>query len=131
MGITINNKGTWNQLGDIVDGNKTVTNGMSKEDMERLMESVRESGVSKDDIDSLIQVLKDINDSQNDLTTEFAKMCADYQAPKDSGTMVKIREGVSFTSGMVTLGQAAIGIATKNPTLALPAVLETAKELVK
>lgn len=130
MGITIKNKGTWNQFGDIVE-EKNVTNGMSKDDMETLTKSIRDSGVSKDDIDALIQVLEDINDSQNDLTTEFTKMCAEYQSPKEASTMVKIREGVSFTSGMVTLGQAAIWIATKNPALALPTVLEIAKELVK
>lgn len=131
MEITFNNYGKYEHKGDIIaEGDKNVMYGMSKGDLKELIACVKDGGVSKDDIDRLIQTLQEINCSQNDLTTEFAKMVAGQKDLQENGSMKKIREGVSFTSGMVTLGQAAIGIATKNPQLALPGILEAAKELV-
>lgn len=131
MGITINNEGTWNQYGDIIAEKETKISGLSQEERESLLSIVNESGVSRDDIDRIFQVLKDINISQNDLTTEFAKMCSDLETPRKDGAIKTIQAGVSFTSGMVTLGQAAAGIASKNPMITLPAVLEAAKSMVK
>lgn len=125
MGISIENNGTWRQIGDINDN--SITNSMSNKDMEKLIACVKESGVSKDDIELLIQVLKDINNSQNDLTTEFAKMADEQKAAQKTGTLKKIQDRVTLTNGMITLGKTAIGIATKNPVLALEAVKDLAK----
>ncbi len=125
MGISIENNGTWHQIGDINDN--SITNSMSNKDMEKLIACVKESGVSKDDIELLIQVLKDINNSQNDLTTEFAKMADEQKAAQKTGTLKKIQDRVTLTNGMITLGKTAIGIATKNPVLALEAVKDLAK----
>ena len=108
-----------------------VNSGMSQEDRDALMNCVKESGVSKDDIDRLIEVLKDINLSQNDLTTEFTKMVFEQKTAQQKGTMKKIQDGVTLTNGMVSLGKTVIGIATKNPEIALPAALEMAKEMAK
>lgn len=129
MGINIENKGTWHQIGNIIDN--SVTNRMSKKDREELIACVKESGISRDDIDHLIQVLKDINNSQNDLTTEFAKMAYEQQVARKTGTMKMIQDRVTLTNGMITLGKTAIGIATKNPVLALPVILEAAKDMVE
>ncbi len=125
MGISIENNGTWRQIGDINDN--SITNSTSNKDMEKLIACVKESGVSKDDIELLIQVLKDINNSQNDLTTEFAKMADEQKAAQKTGTLKKIQDRVTLTNGMITLGKTAIGIATKNPVLALEAVKDLAK----
>ena len=125
MGISIENNGTWHQIGDINDN--SITNSMSNKDMEKLIACVKESGVSKNDIELLIQVLKDINNSQNDLTTEFAKMADEQKAAQKTGTLKKIQDRVTLTNGMITLGKTAIGIATKNPVLALEAVKDLAK----
>lgn len=129
MGINIENKGTWHQIGNIIDN--SVTNRMSKKDREELIACVKERGISRDDIDHLIQVLKDINNSQNDLTTEFAKMAYEQQVARKTGTMKMIQDRVTLTNGMITLGKTAIGIATKNPVLALPVILEAAKDMVE
>lgn len=125
MGISIENNGTWHQIGDINDN--SITNSMSNKDMEKLIACVKESGVSKDDIELLIQVLKDINNSQNDLTTEFAKMADEQKVAQKTGTLKKIQDRVTLTNGMITLGKTAIGIATKNPVLALESVKDLAK----
>ena len=92
---------------------------------------VKESGVSKEDIDALLSILQDINISQNDLTTEFAKMASDWEASRKTGAVKKLQDGVTLTNGMVTLGKTAIGIATKNPVLALPDILNMAKDMVQ
>lgn len=125
------NYGTYNQIGDNVAGDKIVNQGASQEDWKSLMACVKESGVSKADIDTLISVLQDINASQNDLTTEFAKMTSDWEASRKTGAVKKLQDGVTLTNGMVTLGKTAIGIATKNPVLALPDILNMAKDMVQ
>lgn len=129
--MNITYKGNAKHIGDNIEGNKTENYGMSKEDREALVACVKENGVSKDDVDRLIEVLKEINISQNDLTTEFTKMSENLKGSGEKGTKIAVLKGVSLTSDLVTLGQAAIGIATNNPGLALPAVLEAAKEIAK
>ena len=129
--MNITYKGNAKHKGDNIEGNKTVHYGMSKEDREALVACVKENGVSKDDVDRLIEVLKEINISQNDLTTEFTKMSEDLKDYGEKGTKIAVLKGLSLTSDLVTLGQAAIGIATNNPGLALLAVLEAAKEIAK
>ena len=129
MKVTYNDSSK--HVGDNVEGDKIVNTGMSQEDRDALMNCVKESGVSKNDIDRLIEVLEDINLSQNDLTTEFTKMVVEQKAAQQKGTMKKIQDGVTLTNGMVTLGKTVIGIATKNPGVALPAALEMAKEMAK
>ena len=116
MGITINNSGTWNQYGDI---------------KEVIEQCVKDNGVTKKDAEDLLDVLKDINASQNDLTTEFAKMTADWEASRKTGVVKLLNDRVTLTNGMFTLGKTALGIVTKNPTLALPGVVDMAKELTK
>ena len=125
------NYGTYNHIGDNVAGDKIVNQGASQEDWKYLMACVKESGVSKEDIDALLSVLQDINASQNDLTTEFAKMTSDWEASRKTGAVKKLQDGVTLTNGMVTLGKTAIGIATKNPVLALPDILNMAKDMVQ
>ena len=116
MGITINNYGTWIQYGEI------------KEVVEKC---VKNNDVTKEDVDALLDVLRDINASQNDLTTEFAKMTVDWEESRKTGVVKKLNDRVTLTNGMVTLGKTALGIVTKNPTLALPSVIEMAKEMVE
>ena len=125
------NYGTYNHIGDNVAGDKIVNQGASQEEWKSLMACVKESGVSKEDIDALLSVLQDINASQNDLTTEFAKMTSDWEASRKTGAVKKLQDGVTLTNGMVTLGKTAIGIATKNPVLALPDILNMAKDMVQ
>ena len=45
--------------------------------------------------------------------------------------MKKIQDGVTLTNGMIAIGKTAVGIATKNPAIALPVALEMAKEAAK
>ena len=125
------NYGTYNHIGDNVAGDKVVNQGASQEDWKSLLACVKESGVSKEDVDALLSVLQDINASQNDLTTEFAKMTSDWEASRKTGAVKKLQDGVTLTNGMVTLGKTAIGIATKNPVLALPDILNMAKDMVQ
>ena len=125
------NYGTYTHIGDNVAGDKIVNQGASQEDWKSLMVCVKESGVSKEDIDALLSVLQDINASQNDLTTEFAKMTSDWEASRKTRAVKKLQDGVTLTNGMVTLGKTAIGIATKNPVLALPDILNMAKDMVQ
>ena len=115
-------------VGDNFEGDKKVSNHISRQDMEKLIVAVKEGGITKDDIDHLIQVLNNINLVQNDITNEFAKMSEQMKVSPEKGAKISVLKGVSLTSDMVTFGQAAIGIATSNPGLALPAVLETAKK---
>lgn len=129
MEISIINKGTYNQYGDFVEGSKTV--GLSAADMKALQECVKSSGVSKEEIESLIQALKDINISQNDLTTEFAKFSSEQQASRNTSFAKKLQDRVTLTNGLVTLGKTAVGIATGQPALALPEILNAAKDLVQ
>ncbi len=116
MGITINNYGTWNQYSEI---------------KEVIEQCVKEDSVTKKDVDDLLDVLRDINTSQNDLTTEFAKMSVDWEASRKTGMLKKLNDRVTLTNGMVTLGKTALGIVTKNPSLALPGVIEMAKDMVE
>ena len=125
------NYGTYNHIGDNVAGDKIVNQGASQEDWKSLMACVKESGVSKEDINALLSVLQDINASQNDLTTEFAKMTVDWEVSRKTGMLKKLNDRVTLTNGMVTLGKTAIGIVMKNPTLALPGVIEMAKDMVE
>lgn len=125
------NYGTYNHIGDNVAGDKIVNQGLSQDDWKALMNCVHDGGVTKEDVNALINVLEDINASQNDLTTEFAKMTSDWEASRKTGGFKKLKDGVSLTNGMVTLGKTAIGIATKNPALALSGVLNIAKDMVQ
>lgn len=125
------NYGTYNHIGDNFTGDKIVNQDVSQADWKSLMACVKESRVSKEDIDDLIRVLQDINASQNDLTTEFAKMASDWEASKKTGAVKKLQDGVTLTNGMVTLGKTAIGIATKNPVLELPDILNMAKDMLQ
>lgn len=129
--MNITYMGNAKHKGDNIEGNKTVNYCMSKEDWEALVACVKENGFSRDDVDRLIEALKDINLSQNDLTTEFTKMAEDLKGSSENGIKTTVLKGVSLTSDMITLGQAAIGIATNNPGMAVPAVLEAAKEIAK
>lgn len=129
MKVTYNDNSK--HIGDNVEDGKTVNYSMSQKDRDELMACVKESGVSKDDVDRLIEVLREINLSQNDLTTEFTKMAVEQKNSQQKGTMKKLHDGVSLTNGMVTLGKTVIGIATKNPEIALPVALEMAKEMAK
>ena len=104
---------------------------MSQKDRDELMACVKESGVSKDDVDRLIEVLREINLSQNDLTTEFTKMVVEQKTSQKKGTVKKLSEGVTLANGMIALGKTAVGIATNNPAIALPAALEMVKEVAK
>lgn len=125
------NYGTYNHIGDNVAGDKIVNHGASQEDWKSLMACVQENGITKEDINALINVLQDINASQNDLTTEFAKMSSDWETSRKTGTVKKLQDGVTLTNGMITLGKTAVGIATKNPVLALPDILNMAKDMVQ
>ena len=118
-------------IGDNVEDGKTVNYSMSQKDRDELMACVKESGVSKDDVNRLIEVLREINLSQNDLTTEFTKMVVEQKTSQQKGTMKRLQDGVSLTNGMVTLGKTVIGIAKKNPEIALPTALEMTKEMAK
>lgn len=129
MNITYNDNAK--HIGDNIEGDKNVSYAIPQQDMEKMNAAVEKRNISKEDINSLIRVLKDINLSQNDLTTEFAKLSEEMKETNKSRIRSKVLGGVSFTSDMVTLGQVAIGIASHNPGLALPAVLETTKKLVK
>ena len=108
-----------------------LNSGISQEEMNAMIACVRENSISKDDISRLIEVLNNINASQNDLTTEFTKMVEEQKAAQKKGTMKKLQENVSLTNGMISLGKTAIGIATNNPVITAPAVLEMVKEMVK
>lgn len=125
------NYGTYNHIGDNVAGDKIVNHGASQEDWKSLMACVHDNGVTKEDINALIKVLQDINISQNDLTTEFAKMTSDWEASRKTGAVKKLQDGVTLTNGMVTLGKTAIGFAMKNPVLALPDILNMARDMVQ
>lgn len=116
MGITINNSGTWNQYGDI---------------KEVIEQCVKDNGITKKDVEDLLEVLNDINVSQNDLTTEFAKMTSDWEASRKTGVVKMLNDRVTLTNGMFTLGKTAFGIVTKNPVLTLPGVVEMAKQMAK
>ena len=124
------NYGTYTHIGDNVAGDKIVNQGASQEDWKSLMACIQENGVTKEDINALISVLQDINTSQNDLTTEFAKMSSDWEASRKTGTVKKLQDGVTLTNGMITLGKTAVGIATNNPVLSLPDILNMAKNMV-
>lgn len=108
-----------------------LNNGISQDEMYAMIACVRENSISKDDIDRLIEVLNNINASQNDLTTEFAKMVDEQKDAQKKGTLKKLQENVSLTNGMISLGKTAIGIATNNPIITVPAILEMAKEMTK
>ena len=125
------NHGTYNHIGDNVAGDKIVNHGASQEDWRSLMACVQKNGVTKEDINALISVLQDINVSQNDLTTEFAKMTSDWEASRKTGAVKKLQDRVTLTNGMITLGKTAVGIATNNPFLALPDILNMAKDMVQ
>ena len=80
----------------------------------------------RDDADSAKDVL---------ITVYGEKLGAEaYAAVKNAqkkGTVKKLSEGVTLTNGMIALGKTAVGIATKNPAIALPAALEMVKEVAK
>ena len=117
--------------GDNVEGGKTVNYGMFQEDRDALITCVKENGVSREDVDRLIEVLNHINLSQNDFVTEFTKMAVEQKEAQKKGTVKKLQDGVTLTNGMIALGKTAVGIAAKNPAIALPAALEMAKEVAK
>ena len=108
-----------------------VNQGMSLEDVEALKACVKQYGVSREDIDRLIEVLNNINLSHNDFVTEFTKMVVEQKDAQKKGTVKKLSEGVTLTNGMIALGKTAVGIATNNPAIALPAALEMVKEVAK
>ena len=125
------NYGTNNHIGSNVAGDKILTQGITQEDWKSLMACVYESEVTKEDVSALINILKDINASQNDLTTEFAKMASDWETSRKTRGVKKLQDGVTLTNGMVTLVKEAIKIATKNPVLPLPDILNMAKAMVQ
>ena len=108
-----------------------VNYGVSPEEVEALKACVKENGVSREDVNRLIEVLNNINLSQNDFVTEFTKMVEEQKDAQKKGTVKKLSEGVTLTNGMIALGKTAVGIATKNPAIALPAALEMVKEAAK
>lgn len=118
-------------IGDNNEKAIIVKKGMSPEEVEALNACVKENGVSREDIDRLIEVLNNINLSQNDFVTEFTKMVDEQKDAQKKGTVKKLSEGVTLTNGMIALGKTAVGIATKNPAIALPSALEMVKEVAK
>ena len=129
MNITYNQGSTHH--GHNIEKGVIVNQGMSLEDVETLKACVKQNGVSREDIDRLIEVLNNINLSQNDFVTEFTKMVVEQKDAQKKGTVKKLSEGVTLTNGMIALGKTAVGIATNNPAIALPAALEMVKEVAK
>lgn len=105
---SITNYGTWNQNGDIVEGDKNVNNGLSQEDFNKLMTCVREA--SKEDIAGVVSVLREINASQNDLLTEYVYTSVQEREAGKQGILKKIDERVKMLNNFGTLGKSVYGI---------------------
>lgn len=104
---------------------------MSQEDRDALITCVKENSVSREDVDRLIEVLNNINLSKNDFVTYFTKMVVEQKDTQKKGTVKKLQDGVTLTNGIIAIGKTAVGIATKNPAIALLAALEMVKEATK
>ncbi len=112
--ININNNGTWNQIGDIVEGDKII-NGISQDEFNSIKDCVNSEDVSKEDIKALIAILQEINASQNDFITEYAYMASVERNSQKSGILKKIKEGIPLTNGAMTLGKTVMEIVSNHP----------------
>ncbi len=113
---SITNYGTWNQNGDIVEGDKNV--GLSQEDFNKLMTCAQEA--SKKDIAGVVSVLREINASQNDLLTEYVYTSVQEREAGKQGLLKKANEKVKMLNDFGTLGKSVYGIVNGCISKAVP-----------